>query len=143
MKSPFFTLKKWMGGRKTPSTKENSFPIPYDLSPSDYEALLRLEGFPEFETFLKALDVAVKFNGEALLASSTDVSVHYYRGVVIGMRKAASLVAEIRINEERFLADKRTREHSAERRSRGRDAAFFGTPAWNPRTRSKAEGVGA
>lgn len=133
MKTSFFSLRRLLGLETSKaSTTPEAFEIPLGLSPRDLQALKDFRDSEEFEVFLRALDEVVKFHAEALLGASTNESLHYHRGMVMGIRKAASLVDEIRQTEEAFLADKRRRTKLAE--PRGRSSVFFGSPGWGSPT---------
>lgn len=111
-----------------PSKTEANFSLPYDLSPGDWAKLKTLTSDPGWEVFVRSLDAIVKLSGEQILQSSSDSALHFLRGKVSGLRKAASLVDEIAVMEKRFVNE---RNEHAKRAERNRESGvLFGTPGW-------------
>ena len=112
----------------------DGFEIPFGLDTREWEALKAWREAPEWETWLKMLDTAASLNAEALLSASGDESLHFHRGVIVGLRRAAFLVDELKQSEAIFLKDKETRASRHTERP-GRTSALYGSPAWSKRNR--------
>lgn len=121
-----------------PTLTERGYAIPFELSPPEWEALKGLVERPEWPIYLKALDFCVNLSAETILSAATNESLHYHRGIVMGIRKAALLPIEARNNETSWVNE----QLAAERRrpERERTVALFGSPAWSKRSESGASG---
>lgn len=100
----------------------------HGLTQKQVEALTRLSVNADFLTFQEALDATIILQGEKLLATSDAFSLARLQGVLLGLRRAGTLVAEVLQSEQHAAAD---------RKPAGRDTASarristFGTPAWS------------
>ena len=112
-----------------PITTIEGFDLPFGLDTREWEALKAWREAPEWETWLKTIYCATKLHSEALLSASGDESLHFHRGFIVGLRKAAFLVDEATQAEKIYLKDKETRERRTERP--GRTSALYGSPAWS------------
>lgn len=113
-------------------TKE-AFTLPYGLSNEDWSKLKVLTSEDGWEVFLHTLDALAKLDGERMLTTSDDKVLHFLRGHVVGLRKAATLIEEITHTEHRFVTEHR---RAPEPRARVRDgrAALYGSPGWRPQS---------
>ena len=125
--NPFINLGDLFRRRKDPSKTPDDFSIPFGLTPAEFRAIKDLRGSEGLAAWRKALDQVVKLSGEQLLQASKDESLHFHRGVIMGIRKSLTLVDEISRAEETFLDDKRRREQSTESRRAKRGSTTFGT----------------
>jgi len=112
------------------ATTPAAWEIPLGLSPSEWDVLKDLRTSAEWEIFVKALDESAKFTGEALLGASTNESLHFYRGMVQGLRKAGTLLDELKASEDAHLNEQR--KHLPRDTSSARAVATYGSPAWRP-----------
>lgn len=117
-----------------PSQTEAAWEIPLGLTAEEWADLKALRGDRGYDAWLKSLDALCIFAGETLLGSGTNEALHFQRGVVTGIRKAAILVDELKKSEDAFLDEQRKRSRPRERA--GRVAALFGSPGWNKPKRS-------
>ena len=111
--------------------------IPLDLSPSEWDTLKDLRTSEAFEIYQKALDSASIFSAEALLNASEDNNLHYYRGFVQGLRKAGTLLHELKASEDAYLNEQR--KHLPRDNSAARSVATFGSPAWRGPSRPQGK----
>ena len=118
---------------ETPS----AWQIPLGLSPTEWDTLKDLRASDEFAIFQKALDESVKFTGEALLGASTNESLHFYRGLIHGLRKAGTLLDELKQSEDAYLNEQR--KHLPRDDSSARRVATFGSPAWRSASRPQGK----
>src|SRR5688572_23621461 len=81
--------------------------IPLGLTPSEWDALKDLRASEAWEIYIRALDEAVKFSGEALLSASSNENLHFYRGMIQGMRKAGVILDELKASEDAHLNEQR------------------------------------
>jgi hypothetical protein len=87
--------------------------------------LVETEGW---SIYLRILDERIATRGDQLLAQGSNDDLHYLRGIVLGMREAATLPKIIIQQEEALNARERSR---ATRSDTGdRSVALFGTPNW-------------
>ncbi len=127
----FFSLKDLFIKRKTPPPEK--FTLPYNLKPSEWNALRTFRNDESFDLFLRTLDEVVKLNGELLLNASKDESLHFYRGVTAGIRKAAFLIDEISAAQTLHEEQERKRKDARITSDRTRNLSTFGTSEWSPR----------
>lgn len=125
----FFTLpelfKRW---RSPPPEK---FVLPYDLKPEEFSQLRTLRHAEEWASFQRVLDEVVKLNGEILLVGKGDESLHFYRGLIHGIRKAATLIDEIIAAQTLHESEERKRKDAGNPRSNRTNALnTFGTSNW-------------
>jgi hypothetical protein len=122
-----------------PALTERGYAIPFELTPPEWEALKGLMERPEWAVYLRALDFCANLSAETILSATTDESLHFHRGIVVGIRKAAFLPVEARNNETSWVNE----QLAAERRrrpERERSVALFGSPAWSKRSEPGAPG---
>lgn len=110
---------------ETPETWE----IPFGLTNAEWNDLKALRSDDGFDAWSKVLDEIAKLHGEAILAGSiSDAEMHFRRGVVMGIRKAAILIDELKHSEDAFLNERKRREPHERA---GRTAALYGSAAWS------------
>lgn len=128
----FFTIPELFKRWRSPPSQE--FVLPYDLKPEEFSRLRTLRGSEEWVPFVRVLDEVVKLNGEILLNAKGDESLHFYRGLIHGIRKAATLIDEITaaqtLHEEQERKRKDARNTTS---SRTHAASTFGSSSWTPR----------
>ena len=127
----FLSLKDIFARRKAPPPEK--FILPYGLKPEEWNALRSFRNEEGFELFLRTLDEVVKLNGELLLTASKDESLHFYRGITAGIRKAAFLIDEIVAAQTLHEEQERKRKDARTTSDRTRKLAAFGTSSWSPR----------
>jgi len=103
------------------------------LAPGEVSQIAELRHEPHWQTYLDALDSAAILYGEAILQSRDAAVIHELRGTVIGLRKAATIVDEILHRRDELDRVNQSRDELAQRREGRRDAALYGTPAWDGR----------
>lgn len=108
------------------------FQIPFDLSPPQWDRLKALREHPDWPLFLRALDETTIFAGEAMVSGAKDESLHFYRGMVLGLRKAGTLLDEAVQHEQQWKND--AAQRTRRREPGDRNFALFGSPGWNKRT---------
>lgn len=118
-----------------PHATSEKFQLPYGLTNEEWVKLRSLTRDPGWEVFLKSLDAITKLSGEQLLQSSKDEALHFLRGKIVGIRKAASLVDEISMMEKRFVNERKEHE-SRNERERGR-GVLYGSPGWRGQSNSR------
>ena len=128
----FFTLpelfKRW---RTSPSEE---FILPYGLKPEEFSRLRTLRSSEEWTSFSSVLDEVVKLNGEILLAGGKNKQLHFQRGLIHGIRKAATLIDEIIAAQTLHDEQERKRKDAGNTSStRNRTFTTFGSPNWSPR----------
>src|SRR5690606_19155534 len=84
----------------TPSSTEGGFHLPFGLTPGEWAELKTLTGAPGWSAYEKVLDALAKLDGERLLQSSQTEALHFIRGHVSGLRKAAQVIREIELREQ-------------------------------------------
>lgn len=103
--------------------------IPFGLTNAEWASLKALRSDDGFDAWTKVLDGIAKLHGEAILAGSiSDSEMHFRRGLILGIRKAAILIDELKQSEDAFLNERKRREP---RERAGRTAALYGSPAWS------------
>ena len=128
----FFTLpelfKRW---RLPPPEK---FVLPYELKPEEFARLRILHSYEEWDVYEGVLDEVVKLNGEILLNAKGDESLHFYRGLIHGIRKPATLIDEIiaaqTLHEEQ---ERKSKDAGNSDSPRNRTFSTYGTSNWTPR----------
>jgi hypothetical protein len=129
--NPFFSLKNLLRAPAPPSQTKEGFTLPFNMTEGTLRRLQILVNTDEWDSFIEVLDELVKFNAEALLGAQRTDDVHFYRGVISGIRKAATITHEISLGEQALASDKRRREDArTDPNSRHRLSALFGSPAW-------------
>jgi hypothetical protein len=123
-----------------PTSREDGFLLPAGISASEWSAIKDLMEEPGWDAYLKLLDDAANFSAEAILAASQDESLHFHRGIVVGIRKAASLPREAVASETRWKDDQLAAERRRNTDSGGRAVALFGSPAWKQPREHSASG---
>lgn len=129
MKTIFLKIRQWLGLDPAPY----SLPC-LGLSESDVKELARFKESEGFDAFTRLLDVSVNIYAEQLIAPQCRdaAALHEIRGVIIGLRKAASLVVEtIQQHERNHDADRGERDARSVLESRS--AVLYGTPGWSSR----------
>jgi len=124
-----FSIKELISRRK-PSPPE-VFNLPYNLKKETWNSLRVLRSDPAFDSFVETLDEVVKLNTEILLTTNTDENLHFYRGIIQGMRKAATLIDEIQAAQKLHEDQEQKRKDARTTSARARTVATFGTPGWN------------
>ncbi len=100
----------------------------FNFTEAQLQELRSLVGEPGFDRFVDALDRLAKLSSEGFLAPSMNTDLlHYTRGYVAGLRKAATLVDEI-LAGATYRA--RLADAAATDPSIARAAALYATPAW-------------
>lgn len=98
-----------------------------NLSASSLASLKVLHSQDAWQEYLALLDSAINLYAEQLLASDNDAEVHRLRGLILGLRKAGTLVTEL-IRQQEYEDARRTRiDTGATERSASRAADLFGT----------------
>ena len=113
-----------------PSVTDAAFEIPCGLTPPEWEDLKALTDARGWDAYLKALDSAAIFSAEALIGASKDESLHFYRGVITGLREAGVLIAKLQKSEAAYLDEQRRKLPTGRA---GRTHATFGSAAWRAR----------
>lgn len=127
----FKKIKDLFRSEPSPSqTAGDGFSLPYDLTEGQWRSLQSLAAQDEWDVWTETLDAAVNSIGEALLAADDTERVHFFRGYIQGLRKAGSLIDEIRYKEEAHAENERKRTERSEPDALQRAAALLGTPAW-------------
>ena len=118
---------------ETPS----AWQIPLGLTPNEWDTLKDLRTSEAFGVYVKTLDESVKFTGEALLGASTNENMHFMRGMIQGLRKAGTLLDELKQSEDAHLDQQR--KHLPRDNSAARRVATFGSPAWRSAARPQGK----
>lgn len=113
------------------ATTQSASPAPYCyLSESQLKHVAGLAKLTPWDDFRVAVDALVNFNAETLLATRDESQLHYLRGFISGLRKAAllpeeaaSLLTQTHVNE-RTDADRLQRAADARRDATFATAAF-------------------
>lgn len=114
------------------SQTEAGYVIPFGLTPPEWEALKTLRERPEWPIFLQALDFVAILSAEQLLVAAKDESLHFHRGMALGLRKAGTLLDEALVDEKNWKHEQQQRTRIASDPA-GRSVALFGSPGWrNP-----------
>ena len=114
-----------------PVTTDATWEIPFGLTNAEWNDLKALRSDSGFDAWLAALDGITKLHADAILAGSmSDAEMHFRRGVIAGVRKAATLIDELKHSEDAFVAERKRHEP---RERAGRVNATFGSPAWRGR----------
>ncbi len=101
--------------------------MPMNLSASSLAALKALHSQAAWQEYLSLLDSAISLYAEQLLASDNDAEVHRLRGLILGLRKAGTLVTEL-IRQQEYEDARRTKLNAgAAERDAARAADLFGT----------------
>lgn len=116
---------------------EKGFVIPFGFTPNEWVDFKELVSRPEWDLYLRALDTLTIFSAEAILAASQDESLHYHRGVVVGLRKAATLPREA-VATETLWNEEKNRVSADKRRNSDSRLALYGSPAWKQSSESGA-----
>ena len=116
---------------KPPAVSKTSgeFSLPYNLTAGEWTALKRLTSHEGYPVLLKTLDATVKLRGEMILQTSSDSTLHFLRGFVSGLRKAGTIIEEIKQDEARYAKQK---EALTNVRKPERSTALYGSPGWRP-----------
>ena len=69
--------------------------LPLNLSASALASLRYLHSQEQWSDYLKMLDSAINLYAEQLLSTDVDAEVHRLRGLILGLRKAGTLVTEL------------------------------------------------
>ena len=101
----------------------------YDLSEEDFKYLELLRDKKEFEVYLKAVDRQANFIADGLLASQDSYNDTLQKGILLGLRKAGTLVDEI-LQQRHHAAESKRRRTDRGPDQLQRTAALFGSPAW-------------
>lgn len=101
------------------------------LSPEEARSLASLKDHPAWHAYLSTLDTVVNLYAESLLQSRDDAALHETRGVILGLRKAVSLVDETLHRTDELSRQQRQRERLAADESERRTRAFYGSPVWD------------
>lgn len=118
------------------SPKEDAAVQPlHGLTDSDVKELARFRSSEGFDVFTRLLDVHVNIIAEQLLSphSRDAATLHEIRGVILGLRKAASLVDETVHASVRLADAGRAEREFAAASADARAGALFGTPSWHQR----------
>ncbi len=98
-----------------------------NLSASSLAALKTLHSHESWPAYLALLDSAINLYAEQLLVSDNDAEVHRLRGLILGLRKAGTLVTEL-IRQQEYEDARRTKlDTGATNRNAARAADLFGT----------------
>lgn len=124
---------------KTPSKTAEAFSVPFGLKPEEWANLKALRNHDGWPVFLKAIDTVVKLHGDRMLASSDPAVLHFVRGSVAGLRKAAILIDEVARDEARHASEKTRLE--TQKDARADRTALFGSPGWRPKRKPGAIGA--
>lgn len=116
--------------RETPSTTEASFVLPFGLTEGEWKTLKTLPSDPGFVALTKILDELARLDGERILQTSNAEALHFLRGHVAGLRKAATVIQEISLKEQEVENERIRRAEDGERRRGGRGVGLFGSPGW-------------
>ena len=120
------------------ATTDASWEIPFGLTNAEWNDLKALRADRGFDAWLRALDGITKLHAEAMLSGTlSDAELHFRRGLVMGVRKAATLIDELKQSEDAFLDEHKRREP---RERAGRTAALYGSPAWSKPTQRRPIG---
>lgn len=115
-----------------PRAKSNMREPFLGLSRGEALALRDLKDHPGWQAYLTTLDSTVNLYAESLLQTRDSAALHELRGMILGLRKAISLVDETahRVTELDRLDAERAKLDAvnAERRTAG----LYGSPAWLP-----------
>ena len=128
--------------RQTPQVTEK-FILPYNLKPSAWSELRTFHSSDAHTHFVRLLDEVVKLQGELLLGAKGDENLHYYRGMIRGLRQAATLIDEIYAAETLHTEQDRKRKDAHGTSERSRTNATFGTPAWRSNAHTSAGDPGS
>lgn len=130
--NPFASVRTLFRPRTQPQATVVGFLLPFGLTEGGLRRLQILRSSDEWDTFAEVLDEVVKFNAETLLGSQRTEDVHFYRGFISGVRKAASIIDEISQGEQRHLSEKQRLDNVGKQNAG--TTALFGTPAWRRHT---------
>ena len=108
-----------------------AFEIPCGLTPPEWEDLKALRDARGWDAYLKVLDNAAILHAEALIGASSDTNMHYYRGMVMGLREAGVIIAKLTNSEAAHLDEQRRKLPTGRA---GRTHATFGSAAWRARS---------
>ena len=101
--------------------------LPLNLSASALTSLKTLHAQKEWSDYQNLLDSAINLYAEQLLASDSDAEVHRLRGIILGLRKAGTLVTELIRQQDYEDARKHTITTGAAERDTDRSADLYGT----------------
>lgn len=113
-----------------PRAEQRGFKPLLGLSSQEIGVLKEFRHHDGYEIFLQALDVIVNLQGEVMLSTREDAIVHETRGHVLGLRRAATLIDEILIQEDADRTQRERRATNAEHAPDPRNLSFFGSPSW-------------
>jgi len=102
--------------------------LPYNLKPSDLIALKNLHASADWPIYQSLLDTLVNFHAEQMLSAADTAEVHRLRGLILGLRKAGTLVTEIIRQQEYEDARRSASERTDPDRVSEQRLALFGTP---------------
>jgi len=114
------------------SIRDRLFPkkpsgLPYNLKPSELIALKNLHASADWPIYQSLLDTLVNFHAEQMLSAADTAEVHRLRGLILGLRKAGTLVTEIIRQQEYEDARRSTSERTAADRDHERQLALYGS----------------
>ena len=100
---------------------------PYGLSDAEFGRLKELTTHPQWTSYQEFLDKLCSFLVEDMLAAQEDRSVLFYRAYISGLRRAGTIVDELKAGEKAKDARSNLDTERAERARDQRDIATFGT----------------
>lgn len=121
----FLSLRRLLGRERNRAVE----PL-FGLTREQVGALKHLRSQPEWDLYLSTLDIAINLRGEAILSSRDDAALHEARGVVIGLRQAATLIDEILQRETSLANTERSKLESARDAADRRVVALYGSPGF-------------
>jgi len=105
--------------------------IPLNITAGELERLKELRSSKGWQDYVRLLDRLSTLYGETLLGKSDNAEVHFYRGSILALRRAGTIIDEITRTMEGKDAESRKREHdSTVRRELQQRLATYGTPFW-------------
>ena len=112
-------------------TPDQPLPLPLDLSSDEIDALSAIPS-ASWTVYLQALDKLTTLESETLLSSRDSALLNETRGLILGLRRAGTLVDEIliKVKEVHAFNDKLRTNAALRAAAEHRVAALYGSSAW-------------
>lgn len=128
MKPIFATIASLFGYTPKPASLREPL---LGLTPEQARSLAALRDSPAWEHYLSTLDTVVNLYAEALLQTRDASALHETRGVILGLRKAASLVDETLHRADELTRQQHQSAQLADDQRQRRHLSLYGSPAWD------------
>jgi len=117
-------VARWLLGEKE---RQHLLSRSFEMTQADIANLKVLRSYDEWQQYQDLLDVVCKLYAEQMLVESNSEKLHYLRGLVSGIRRAGTLIDEIKLQETRRGADDARRDADRELGERRANLALYGT----------------